>query len=188
MCEPSRLTSACGPTRRHRDMNRRLIISLLCAGALAFACGPRSRTPTPPALASALPVASASVVAARAPTHTRESRANTKVDSHLLVSVAKHTVRFALQVKNVGRKHVELTFPSGQAYDFAVLDASGREVWRWSSGRMFTQGIQNRLLDTGESMNADATWAGKAPGRYTVVATLRSTNFPSEERSDFLVQ
>jgi hypothetical protein len=105
-----------------------------------------------------------------------------------MVSVAKHSARFALQVKNVGRKHVELTFPSGQAYDFAVLDASGREVWRWSAGRMFTQGIQNRLLDSGDAMSADATWSAKAPGRYTVVATLRSTNFPTEERSDFVLQ
>ena len=168
-------------------MNRRLIISLLCAGALAFACGPRTRTQTPPALASAFPVASASVLTARTPTRSRESRTETKIDSHLLVNVAKHTVRFALQVKNVGHKHVELTFPSGQAYDFAVLDAAGREVWRWSAGRMFTQGIQNRLLSTGESMNADATWAGKTPGRYTVVATLRSTNFPSQERSEFVL-
>jgi len=108
--------------------------------------------------------------------------------AHLLVKVAQRTVRFALQVKNVGGKHVELTFPNGQAYDFAVLDASGREVWRWSRGRMFTQGIQNRLLGTGEAMNAGATWpAGKAAGRYTVVATLNSTNFPSEERSDFVL-
>ena len=170
-------------------MNRRLIISLLCAGALAFACGPRSHTEAPAALASAFPVASATPVADRTPIRRRESRSdNTKVDSHLLVNVAKHTVRFALQVKNVGRKHVELTFPNGQAYDFTVLDASGREVWRWSSGRMFTQGIQNRLLGTGESMKADAMWpAGKAAGRYTVVATLNSTNFPSEERSEFVL-
>jgi hypothetical protein len=167
-------------------MNRRLIISLLCAGALAFACGPRSRTQTPQALASALPVPIKSLASPRSSARSRESRNDTKVDSRLLVSVAKHTVRFALQVKNVGHKHVELTFPSGQAYDFTVLDASGREVWRWSSGRMFTQGIQNRLLGTGESMNADATRsAGAATGRYTVVATLKSTNFPSEQRSEF---
>ena len=105
----------------------------------------------------------------------------------MFVKIAKHTVRFALQVKNVGRKHVELTFPNGRAYDFTVLDASGREVWRWSTGRMFTQGIQNRLLGTGEAMNADATWTGTTAGRYTVVATVNSTNFPSETRSEFVL-
>ena len=170
-------------------MDKRLIISLLCAGALAFACGPGSHTEAPAALVSAFPLTSTARSAARAPLRRRESHdANTKVDSHLLVKVAQHTVRFALQVKNVGGKHVELTFPNGQAYDFAVLDASGREVWRWSRGRMFTQGIRNRLLGTGEAMNAGATWpAGKAAGRYTVVATLNSTNFPSEDRSDFVL-
>ena len=170
-------------------MNRRLIISLLCAGALAFACGPRSRTQTPPALASAFPVSTPTAAAPRSSTHRRDAsaKADTKVDSHLLIGVAKHTVRFALRVTNVGHKHVELTFPNGQAYDFAVLDASGREVWRWSAGRMFTQGIQNRLLGTGEAMNADATWTGTTAGRYTVVATVNSTNFPSETRSEFVL-
>ena len=171
-------------------MYRRLIISLLCAGALAFACGPRLRTQAPAALASAFPVSPATAAVPRSAPRGRASsaRADTKVDSHLLISIAKHTVRFALQVKNVGHKHVELTFPTGQRYDFAVLDASGREVWRWSAGRMFTQGLQNRLLGTGESMHADATWsAATTPGRYTVVATLRSSNFPSEQRSEFVL-
>lgn len=171
-------------------MNRRLIISLLCAGALAFACGPRSRTQAPAALASALPVPSAVATTPRPSASRRESRSagDAKVDSHLLINVSKHAVRFALQVKNVGHKHVELNFPDGRAYDFAVLDASGREVWRWSTGRMFTQGVQNRLLGTGESMDAGATWSGAgAPGRYTVVATLHSSNFPSEQRSEFVL-
>lgn len=167
-------------------MNRRLIISLLCAGALAFACGPRWRTQPPAALASALPVAPPTSLAARTPSH-HEPRTDTKVDSHLLVNVVKHTARFALQVKNVGRKHVELKFPNGQAYDFVVLDDSGREVWRWSTGRMFTQGVQNRLLGSGEAMNADGAWATGKPGRYTVVARLNSTNFPTEERSEFVL-
>lgn len=170
-------------------MDKRLIFSLLCAGALAFACGPGSHTEAPAALASALPLASTTRSVARAPLHRRDVHDdNSKIDSHLLVKVAQHTVRFALQVKNIGGKHVELTFPNGQAYDFAVLDPAGREVWRWSSGRMFTQGVQNRLLGTGEAMNAGATWAaGRAAGRYTVVATLNSTNFPSEERSEFVL-
>lgn len=167
-------------------MNRRLIISLLCAGALAFACGPRWRTQPPAALASALPVPSPTTLPARIPAH-HEPRTDTKVDSHLLVSVVKHTARFALQVKNVGRKHVELKFPNGQAYDFAVLDDSGREVWRWSAGRMFTQGVQNRLLGSGEAMNAGAAWSAAKSGHYTVVAKLNSTNFPTEERSEFVL-
>ena len=168
-------------------MNKRLIISLLCAGALAFACGPRLRTQAPIALASVLPVPPSNPAATRALERRSRAHNDAKLDSRLLVNVAKHTARFALQVKNVGHKHVELTFPNGQAYDFAVLDASGREIWRWSTGRMFTQGIQNRLLGTGESMNVDVAWPAGAAGHYTVVATLKSANFPSEERSEFVL-
>jgi intracellular proteinase inhibitor BsuPI len=171
---------------RHRDMNRRLIFSLLCAGALAFACGPRNRTQTP-ALASALsvtPVGAATHTTPRA--HDKRGRDETKFDSHLMVKVAKRTARFALNVKNVGRKHVEIRFPNGQVSDFAVLDSAGREVWRWSTGRMFTQGVQNKFLGTGESVEADAAWnAGAKPGHYTVVATLNSANYPAEQRSEF---
>lgn len=169
-------------------MNRRLIFSLLCAGALAFACGPRNRTQAP-ALASALAVAPVGA-ATHATLRSRNNRVRdeTKFDSHLMIKVAKHTVRFALNVKNVGRKHVELRFPNGQVCDFAVLDSAGREVWRWSSGRMFTQGVQNKLLGSGEAVEADAAWNGGAkPGHYTVVATLNSANYPAEQRSEFLV-
>lgn len=122
--------------------------------------------------------------------HGRNNRGRdeTKFDSHLMIKVAKHSVRFTLNVKNASRKHVELRFPNGQVSDFAVLDSAGREVWRWSSGRMFTQGVQNKLLGSGQSVEADAAWnAGAKPGHYTVVATLNSANYPAEQRSEFLV-
>ena len=99
-----------------------------------------------------------------------------------------HAVRLALDVANVSRKHVELTFPSGQRYDFAVVDSTGREVWRWSDGSMFTQGVQNKQLPSGDAMQVAETWMDAAPGRYTAVATLRSTNYPVEERLDFVVR
>jgi hypothetical protein len=169
-------------------MNRRLIFSLLCAGALAFACGPRNRTQAP-ALASALAVTPVGAATRTTPrTSDKRTRDNTKFDSRLVIKVAKHTVRFALDVKNVSRKHVELRFPNGRISDFAVLDSAGREVWRWSNGRMFTQGVQNKFLGAGESVQADAAWnAAAKPGRYTVVATLNSANYPAEQTSDFVV-
>jgi hypothetical protein len=175
-------------------MNTRLIISLLCAGALAFACGPRSHS-EPTTLASALPVHAAQVSAALAavtPHKTKQQKsdkADVKLDSRLNVSIAHNDVRLALDVRNVGAKHAELTFPSGQAYDFVVVDSLGKQVWRWSSRHMFTQGVQNRQLGAGETMQVAETWKeGVRPGRYTVIATLRSSNFPVEERVDFVMQ
>jgi hypothetical protein len=176
-------------------MNTRLIIPLLCAGALAFACGPRSRSEPSAALATALPVRAASLTsspssaAEHAPRRsTAASKASAaKLDSRLKVDVAQHEVRFALDVTNVGGKHAEVDFPSGQSYDFVVVDSAGHEVWQWSNGRMFTQTVQNKQLAGGESMQVAEHWKATA-GRYTAIATLRSSNYPVEERAEFVVR
>src|SRR5690349_5442521 len=111
-----------------RDMNTRLLIPLLCAGALAFACAPRSRSDTPVALASMLPIHTTSANVER-PRRMSNTRAEAKLDTHFDVAVDGKTVHFALVVKNVGGKHVELNFADGQAYDFVVADSAGHEVW-----------------------------------------------------------
>jgi len=176
-------------------MNTRLIISLLCAGALAFACGPRTHAPATAALASALPMHEAASVPTKPAIHIRRrdqvSKAEVKIKSKLDVSVAPREVRFALVVTNVGDKHAELNFPSGQSYDFVVVDSAGIEVWRWAKGRMFTQNVQNQQLGVHDAMRVSEKWTPASvkakAGRYTAIATLNSTNYPVEERVDFVL-
>jgi hypothetical protein len=36
-------------------------------------------------------------------------------------------------------------------------------------------------------MHAKESWTKPIPGRYTAIATLNSTNFPTEQRADFVV-
>lgn len=151
-------------------MNRRYIIPLLCAGALAFACGPRTHS---------------SEAAASTP-HERTAE-SAPLASSLGVTV-DNGVDLAFHVTNAADRHVELDFPSGQLYDFVVLDSLGREVWRWSRGHMFTQTLQNRLLSSGETLSWEERW--DHPGRhgaYTAVALLRSSNYPVEKRVAFRV-
>jgi hypothetical protein len=168
-------------------MNTRLIISLLCAGALAFACGPRSRSEAPSsALAAALPVR-ATPTANHPRAHNNPKVPQAKLDSHLDVDVAPREVRFALDVKNVGNKHAEINFTNGQSYDFVVVDSVGREVWHWARQRMFTQTVQNKELGAGDSMRVAESWTPTA-GRYTAIATLTSSNYPVEQRADFIVR
>jgi hypothetical protein len=171
-------------------MNTRLIISLLCAGALAFACGPRSHSDAPTTLAGTLPLhaSSAKPAAPAAPRSKKSSSKDARIASKLNVTVADNDVRLALDVKNVGAKHAELTFPSGQAYDFVVVDSVGREVWRWSRGHMFTSGVQNKQLGAGDMIQVSERWDTPKSGHYTAIATLRSSNFPVEERVDFVMQ
>jgi hypothetical protein len=175
-------------------MNTRLVISLLCAGALAFACGPRSRTDAPTTLATAATAATHAALnvgttARQNPEPKKNAKPDARIDSKLNVFIAQHDVRLALDVRNAGGKHAELTFPSGQTHDFVIVDAGGKEVWRWSKRRMFTQGVQNKQLGAGDAMQISETWKdGIKPGRYTAIAMLKSSNFPVEQRVDFVMQ
>ena len=168
-------------------MNTRLIISLLCAGALAFACGPRSGSDAPVALASMLPISSKPAV--ERPRRVSNGRAEVKLSSHLKVDVGERAVRFALNVRNIGGKHAELDFQDGQTHDFVVVDSAGREAWRWSDGRIFTQMVQNKQLGGGDALQVDEVWNRQsAPaGRYTAIATLHSSNYPTEQRIEFVI-
>ncbi len=156
-------------------MNTRLLITLLCAGAVALACGSLARSDNAVAQAttSKRHLASAS---ANAP----------QVKSAFAVNVEPHALRFALDLTNESSKKVELAFPSGQSYDFTVVDSAGREVYRWASGRMFTQSVQNKLLSAGDTMRFDERGVTTLPhGKYVAVATLRSSNFPLTQTSAF---
>jgi hypothetical protein len=172
-------------------MNTRLIISLLCAGALAFACGPRSHSEAPSTLAGALPPRAKTAKPLVIQTVKRLKKPNPKdprIDTQLNVTFDHEDVVLALDVKNIGHKHAELTFPTGQAYDFIVVDSVGREVWRWSGGKMFTSGVQNRQLGAGDVLQVSESWDAPTPGHYTAIATLKSSNYPVEERVDFVMQ
>lgn len=138
-------------------------LSLLAVSTTA--CGPRSRTAEPAArkrVAGGPPVASS-------------------LDVQL-----DEGVRFAFHVTNNAAKRLELTFPSGLTHDLVILDDVGREVWRWSEGRMFTQTLQNHVLDTNETVSYAAEWAPEAQhGTFTAVARLNSENYPIEQRVRF---
>jgi len=112
-----------------------------------------------------------------------------RVAPNFTVSVEHKSIRFALDVSNPTKKDVELTFPDGQTHDFIVLDSAGREVYRWGEGRMFTQSVQNRTIDGGETMHiVERADLDLPAGNYVAVAKLRSTNFPVQERAPFEVK
>ena len=160
----------------------RVAIALLCAGALAFACGPRTHSEA----ASTASLTTAAPVVQQGTTHAH--RDGTALVSQLDVKLDRQEVQFALHVTNQGRKHVEVAFPNGQTHEFVVVDSAGREVWRWSTSRLFTQALQNKLLSGGETMSVGERWPHpRAHGKYTVIATLNSSNFPIQERADFIV-
>jgi hypothetical protein len=94
-------------------------------------------------------------------------------------------VQFNFHVTNSSAKRVELRFPSGQTHELVVLDQQGREVWRWSRGRMFTQSMQNKNIGASDTLTFTETWHPDHAGTYTAVASLLSQNYPTEQRAEF---
>ena len=95
-------------------------------------------------------------------------------------------VEFKLNVRNNTSKMVELRFPNGMTHDFIVQDASGKEVWRWSKSRIFTQGMQNKLVKSKDVAEFSEDWdARNVHGKFTAIAMLTSENHPMQERVDF---
>lgn len=165
-----------------RFMTSRILIAVLCAGALAFVRAPHSRSAAASTASLATTAAASHTAAARA------AAAQAKLATTFEVKVADDGVSFALRVTNEGKKHVEVTFPNGQTHDFVVVDSVGREIWRWGASRLFTQNVQNKLLGGGESMRIIERWDHPGQhGKYTAIATLHSTNYPIEERVAFVL-
>ncbi len=162
-------------------MNSRLLISLLCAGAVALACGSLTRHDVTPIGASV-----ARATSSRHLANNTSTAATPNVNGNFAVDVEPHALHFALRLTNDSKKHVELAFPNGQQYDFAVLDSVGREVYRWGAGRMFTQSVQNKLIEGEATVHIDERAEMTLPhGKYIAVATLHSSNYPLSERSTF---
>lgn len=167
-------------------MDRRILLPLLAAVGAVFACGPL------PHFGSGMPVAThlgRSSAAIRPVAHRARHRVvGPDVDGALaIVPKGGDAVGFALAVVNESDHRLEVDFPDGRTRDFAVYDSAGRELWRASRGRLYTQLVQNRLLAAGDTVVYEAAWRAPAPGRYAVVAELRSTNHPVVRRGEFVV-
>ena len=72
--------------------------------------------------------------------------------SEELTAEEKHgRLYLKLTVTNEGTAPYHVAHPTGQNYDFALLDAKGRTIWRWSDDMSFTQALQTYTLAPGAS-------------------------------------
>lgn len=163
-------------------MKAPVAFGLVSLGVLAFACAPR-------------PHGSDQTTAKSGARATREQRERTadkdhtpRIESALAVNNNDGGVRFDFRVTNSGGTKVEMNFPSGQTHEVVVLDTLGREVWRWSKGRIFTQMLQNKILRTDDTLAYGERWKDAPRGQYVAVARLASTNYPIEQRTAFTVR
>jgi hypothetical protein len=60
---------------------------------------------------------------------------------------------------------VQLTFPSGQSYDFVIRNEKGETVYRWSDGKAFTMAIRTEIFGPGEKNFMIQARLGSADGK-----------------------
>lgn len=173
-------------------MKTRALITLLCAGAAGLVWSPRAHSEASlPALQmrGRTPQDTDDVKLQGRPrpavTRGRASKDGQLVPSLAVVKVGED-VRFAFNVANAGTRRLEIKFPNGQTHDIVVLDSTGKELWRWAEGRMFTEARQYRAIAGGDSIVLEEGWeAPAARGKLIAVATLKSANYPIEHRVEF---
>ncbi|MGH7651317.1 MAG: BsuPI-related putative proteinase inhibitor [Gemmatimonadaceae bacterium] len=156
-------------------MHTRIILPLLCAASVAaFAAAPFSHDDKPIATAKRhSEEKSAPIVTTFDITRPRDDA---------------EKLRFSLHVTNNTSKMLELRFPDGQTHDFVVKDFTGKEIWRWSEGRMFTSAMRNETLKAKGQTVFEESWNPKGQhGEFTAVAVLRSNNFPVETSVQFVL-
>jgi len=80
------------------------------------------------------------------------------------------SVTLTLVVRNLSEEDRTLELSSSQTYDFVAFEKGGEEIWRWSSGMMFTQVIGSVTIEARGSKAYKVSWsmAGIQPGTYTV--------------------
>lgn len=143
------------------------------------------RTPTIARLLALLPLAALAACAA-AGTVTPSGGNEGPLVSSLQVQTYADSVHFVLQVTNASGAVVPVTFPTGQSAEFTV-SRDGRELWRWSADRGFTQAVRQESLAPGETRTYEATWNPPAgtTGQLVARAVLTSSDRRLEQASYF---
>jgi hypothetical protein len=129
----------------------------------------------------------------RAGSKSDSSRSADLDDLKLTLATDKETyeegepVSIAMSVTNSGKDPRTLAFASGQQCDFVVAK-DGREIWKWSGGKYFTQSLISRTVGPGEVLRLKQLWNQKniagervGPGEYSItgILTLAGGKHPS---------
>lgn len=113
------------------------------------------------------------------------------LDATLDVSVRDDEVVFEVRAENTSDSPITVTFTSGKTADVTVyeqgsIDVDSEPVWKWSSGRMFTQAMQEETVQPGEEIHEEFTWEDPPSGEYVALGELVG-NPPAEAEAAFTV-
>jgi hypothetical protein len=91
------------------------------------------------------------------------------------VDVGK-SVRLTLRMQNNSGRNVDLTFNSGQSYDFAITKGS-KELWRWSDERSFTQEITTRSVEPFGTVTFAESWTTEGAGDFVAHGEIKAQGY-----------
>lgn len=112
----------------------------------------------------------------RAPVQENEGIASDLVAT-MEVEPGGDAVALTLHLTNATAAPIELSFSSGQRYDFAVSRLDGEVLWRWSSYQSFMQVVGTQTLAAGSSLRYREQWpSGGMRGEFVATGEVTATN------------
>ena len=127
----------------------KLFAALLAAALLTPVLAPAAEAGIGGSIGITIPTSHAPAV--RAASNTYAGVRVGGLSEELTVAEKSGRLLLKLTVRNEGTEPYAVEHSTGQNYDFALLDAKGREIWRWSDGMTFTQALQTYTLAPGAS-------------------------------------
>ena len=80
------------------------------------------------------------------------------------------------EVDNISENAISVTFPSGQRYDYQILDGSGEILYTWSMDKSFIEMLMDETIEPGQSWLYDEQLSLSdlefKAGEYSVVYTM----------------
>ncbi|WLR42924.1 BsuPI-related putative proteinase inhibitor [Bacillus carboniphilus] len=91
------------------------------------------------------------------------------------IEPGSNEVTFQMKLTNNTSAEQIVKFNSGQSYDIVVRDSTGKEVYRYSKGRMFTQALREITIASGDTKTWESTWDYKKDGTRVEEGTYQVT-------------
>ncbi|MEP7000853.1 MAG: BsuPI-related putative proteinase inhibitor [bacterium] len=100
-----------------------------------------------------------------------------------LTATVDSLVTLTLTVRNSSRSSIEVSFSSGQQYDFAIYDAATAvQLWRWSAARAFVQTFGTQSVPSNGTLVYTAQWRPARKGNLIATGSLVSTTHRADAK------
>lgn len=97
------------------------------------------------------------------------------------------SVRLTIRLLNNSGQPTTLTFGSSQRYDFWITSGT-REVWRWSTGKVFAQDVTHATLDGQAGASYAESWAASEGGKLVAPARFNAQSYDEDMTATITVQ